>query len=62
MLNYLDRQLLAAVQPDLRAEFNMSLADFGWLISLFSIIYSVSAPLMGLFIDRVGLNWGITVS
>ncbi len=62
MLNYLDRQLLAAVQPDLQAEFSMSLADFGWLISFFSIIYSVSAPLMGLFIDRVGLNWGISVS
>lgn len=62
MLNYLDRQLLAAVQPDLRAEFHLSYTDFGWLLSLFSIIYALSAPLMGLFIDRVGLNWGITVS
>lgn len=62
LLNYLDRQLLAAVKPTIGVEFHMSNKDYGWLIAVFSIIYAVSAPLMGLLIDKIGLNWGITIA
>ena len=62
LLNYLDRQLLPALQPNLRTEFNISYADFGSMLSVFSIIYALSAPFMGLLIDRVGLHWGITIA
>ena len=62
LLNYLDRQLLSALQPNLHAEFNISYEDFGWMLSSFSIVYALSAPFMGLLIDRVGLHWGITIA
>ncbi|HWI16919.1 MAG TPA: MFS transporter, partial [Vicinamibacterales bacterium] len=57
-LNYLDRQILAAVVPTLKSEFGFTSADYGQMLSLFSITYAVSSPLMGLFLDRYGLRNG----
>jgi MFS transporter, ACS family, hexuronate transporter len=61
-LNYLDRQLLAAVAPTLKAEFTLTDRDYGYLLFAFSVTYAVTAPLAGLFIDRVGLNVGMCVA
>ena len=61
-LNYLDRLLLAALAPTLKSEFHLSNAQYGGVISVFSIVYALTAPVAGWFIDRVGLNAGITVS
>jgi ACS family hexuronate transporter-like MFS transporter len=60
-LNYLTRQTLPALAPVLRSEFDLSNADYGFLLSAFSIAYAVSAPLSGWFIDRVGLSRGIVI-
>src|ERR1700733_1448536 len=59
-LNYLDRLLLAALAPTLKSEFHLSNTQYGGGISAFSIVYALTAP--GWFIDRVGLNAGVTVS
>jgi ACS family hexuronate transporter-like MFS transporter len=61
-LNYLDRQILAALAPQIRDEFALSNADYGLLLAAFSITYALSSPLAGLFIDRVGLNRGLSFS
>ncbi len=61
-LNYLDRQLLAAVAPALKSEFHLTDRDYGYILLAFSIVYAVAAPFAGLFIDRVGLNRGMTVA
>jgi len=61
-LNYLDRLLLAALAPTLRSEFHLSNTQYGGVISVFSMVYALTAPVAGWFIDRVGLNAGITVS
>lgn len=61
-LNYLDRQLLAAVGPSVIAEFHLSAREFGLIISVFSIIYAAASPLAGLFLDRVGLRRGMSLS
>jgi len=61
-LNYLDRQLLAAVAPTLKGEFHLSNQDYGEIVSVFSILYALVAPLAGWFIDRVGLNLGASVA
>lgn len=62
MLNYLDRQLLAAVAPALRSEFHLTNSEYGQAVSVFSIVYALTAPLAGLFVDRVGLNAGVSVA
>ena len=61
VLNYLDRQVLATMVDiwRTRPEFPFDYSDYGTLLSVFSIAYALSAPFMGLFIDKVGLNRGI---
>jgi MFS transporter, ACS family, hexuronate transporter len=60
-LNYLDRQILAALAPLLRAEFHLSNAGYGMVLAVFSIAYALSSPLAGWLIDRCGLNRSICV-
>jgi MFS transporter, ACS family, hexuronate transporter len=61
-LNYLDRQLLAALAPTLKSEFQLSNAQYGEIVSVFSIVYAVMAPVAGWLIDRMGLTLIITFS
>ena len=60
-LNYLDRQILAALAPLLREEFHLTNADYGQILAAFSITYAACSPLAGLLIDRFGLNRSISV-
>jgi ACS family hexuronate transporter-like MFS transporter len=61
-LNYLDRQLLAAVAPALKAEFHLTDRDYGVILFAFSIAYAAAAPFAGLFIDRIGLDRGMPIA
>ena len=61
-LNYLDRQLLAALAPTVRGEFQLSNEQYGLVISSFSLVYAAVAPAAGWFIDRVGLNLGAGIA
>jgi ACS family hexuronate transporter-like MFS transporter len=61
-LNFLDRQLLAALAPTLKAEFQLTNAQYGQLISSFYLVTAIAAPLAGWFIDRVGLRIGAAVA
>lgn len=61
-INYLDRQTLATLAPLLRAEFHLSNAQYGLILTAFSLTYAASAPFAGMLIDRVGLNRGISLA
>jgi ACS family hexuronate transporter-like MFS transporter len=61
-LNYLDRQLLSALAPLVLREFHLNQTQYGWLVSAFSITYAAAALFMGYFLDRAGINRGITVA
>lgn len=61
-LSYLDRQILAALAPAIKTDFALNDAQYGLLISAFSIFYAVGSPLAGYTIDRIGLNLGISLS
>jgi ACS family hexuronate transporter-like MFS transporter len=61
-LNYLDRQLLAALAPTLKSVFQLSNAQYGEIVSVFSIVYAVMAPVAGWLIDGLGLTLIITFS
>lgn len=61
-INYLDRQTLAALAPLLQREFQLTREQYGWILGAFSATYAASAPFAGMFIDRVGLNRGISVA
>ncbi len=61
-LSFLDRQVLAALAPEIQEEFGLNNKQYGYLLSVFSILYAGGAPMLGLFIDRAGLNIGISLS
>ena len=57
LFNYIDRQVLAAVEPDIRASFFSAndlnaMTKTGFLGVAFFVTYMVSAPILGLLADR----------
>lgn len=61
-LNYLDRSVLNALMPELQRVFGASREQLGLVLSVFSIVYALSSPLMGLLIDRIGLRLGAAIA
>src|SRR5690348_16510982 len=58
LFNYIDRQVLAALEPEIRATFFHSadqnaMALTGLLGSAFLVTYMISAPVLGLLADRM---------
>jgi len=62
LLNYFNRQILAALAPLLQREFGLAHRQYGLVLSAFSLSYAASAPAAGLWIDRVGLARGISAA
>jgi MFS transporter, Spinster family, sphingosine-1-phosphate transporter len=56
-LNYIDRNVLYAVQPLIAKEFHVDDAKIGILTSAFFICYMVAAPLIGPLADRYSRKW-----
>jgi ACS family hexuronate transporter-like MFS transporter len=57
-LNYLDRQTLTALAPQLKSEFTLTNTEYGWLHAAFYVVYGAVAPFAGLMLDRLGLSQG----
>jgi MFS family permease len=56
-LNYIDRNILFAVQPLVQKEFALSDAQVGFLTSAFFVCYMVAAPLIAPLADRYSRKW-----
>ena len=57
LFNYIDRQILAALEPDIRADFFApgdvnAMTKTGLLGDAFFVTYMISAPILGLLADR----------
>ena len=52
LLNYVDRNVLFAVQPLIQDEFHISKAQIGYLTSAFLGFYMIAAPFVGPLADR----------
>src|SRR6266496_1248303 len=66
LFNYIDRQILAALEPDIRASFFTSgdvnaMMKTGLLGDAFFVTYMISAPLLGFLADRIS-RWLIVGS
>lgn len=61
-INYLDRQTLATLAPLLRAESHLSNAQYGLILTAFSLTYAASAPFAGMLTDRIGLSRAISLA
>ncbi|MEJ2502846.1 MAG: MFS transporter [Gemmatimonadota bacterium] len=61
-INYIDRQVLGILAPVLEDEIGWSEADYGAIISWFSLAYGIGFLGMGRFLDRVGVRRGFSVA
>jgi ACS family hexuronate transporter-like MFS transporter len=61
-VSYIDRQTLAAIAPAVRAGLAIDHAQFGWLVSGFSMAYLVGTPIAGALLDRVGARRGFAAA
>ncbi len=60
-LNYIDRNILYAVQPLIQHEFRLTDEQVGFLTSAFFICYMVAAPLITPLADRYSRRWIIAL-
>src|SRR5438034_10855757 len=66
LFNYIDRQILAALEPDIRASFFApddvnAMTKTGLLGDAFFVTYMISAPTLGLLADRFS-RWTVVGS
>ncbi len=62
LLNYVDRQLLSGLAPEIKREFHLDDVQLGWIVAAYSLTYALTSPVLGLLIDRLGLNSVITAA
>ncbi len=53
-VNYLDRQVLSLLAPDLSKEFGWSNSDYANITSVFQFVYAISMLFAGRVIDKLG--------
>jgi len=53
-VNYLDRQVLSLLAPDLSKEFGWSNTDYANITAVFQFVYAISMLLAGRVVDRMG--------
>ncbi len=61
LLNYVDRNVLFAVQPLVQDEFHITKAQVGYLTSAFLLCYMVAAPFVGPLADRYSRKFIIVI-
>ena len=57
-INYLDRQVLSLLQPQLAEIFHWTDSDYGTIVGVFSIAYAISMLFAGRIIDFLGTKKG----
>jgi ACS family hexuronate transporter-like MFS transporter len=62
VLNYLDRQSLSVLAPDLQERLSMSTIAYGRVVAAFMLAYTVTNGLWGRLIDRLGTRRGYLLS
>jgi ACS family hexuronate transporter-like MFS transporter len=55
LLSYVDRSILAILSPTILADLHLSVTQYGYAVSAFSICYMLANPIWGHWIDRRGL-------
>jgi len=61
-INYLDRQVLSLLAPELTHEFGWSNSDYGNITAVFQFVYAISLLFAGRLIDKMGTKWGFAIA
>ena len=52
--NYLDRQLLSILKPEILTHFGVGDAEYAVIVNVFLICYAIMYPVGGILVDRFG--------
>jgi ACS family hexuronate transporter-like MFS transporter len=61
-INYIDRQVLGILAPDLQREIGWSELDYGRIVIAFQVSYAVMMLVSGRIIDRIGTKLGFSIA
>jgi MFS transporter, ACS family, hexuronate transporter len=61
-INYLDRQVIGLLKPDLAKSFNWTETDYAHIVFAFQCAYAIGLLFAGRIIDKIGTKLGYTVS
>lgn len=61
-INYIDRQVLGILAPQLTLEFGWSESDYGFIIMAFQAAYAIGLISMGTLLDRIGTRLGFIIA
>src|SRR5262249_44929836 len=62
LISYLDRNTLSILSPTILRETGLSVEQYGYIISAFSIAYMLANPVWGRILDRAGLRRGMSAA
>ena len=62
VLSYVDRNTLALLAPTILKDTHMSVAAYGWVVSAYSVLFTIGNPLWGKILDRLGLRRGMSAA
>jgi ACS family hexuronate transporter-like MFS transporter len=61
-INYIDRQVLGILAPDLQREIGWSELDYGRIVIAFQVSYAVMMLVWGGILDRIGTKMGLALA
>ena len=61
-INYIDRQVLGILAPQLQLAFGWSESDYGFIITAFQAAYAIGLISMGALLDRIGTRLGFMIA
>src|SRR5882672_1894834 len=62
LISYIDRSTLSLLAPTILRETHLSGQQYGFIISAFSVAYTLANPLWGWILDRAGLRRGMSAA
>lgn len=62
VINYIDRQTLSLLAPDLKLEYQWTNSDYANIAIAFRVAYSIGQTVFGKVMDRVGTRRGLTLT
>lgn len=61
-INYIDRQVLGILAPQVQTQFGWSESDYGFIIMAFQAAYAIGLLSMGALLDKIGTRLGFIIS
>lgn len=61
VINYLDRTALGIAAPTIMETTGITKEQYSWIVSAFQLAYTFGQPVMGFFIDTVGLKLSFAI-